>query len=424
MTRTRLAILACVLAGLAGLSALMLLDQPPTAQVQAWQTAFEERRSQPSESYLLLLGLDAPSGEQPVELGRQRLDAYHAWIAAGEPDASYEAPGMRLQAPDDEALCEPGKAECLARSADGTLEIGRLLAENAELLERYRHWLAMEPARSQALPGASEPLPSYRLLVFANRLLGLQALQLIERGTPHAALELLQQDIRHLRRQLEEADNLIAKLTVTSLLSADLERIALLHARGLLPTPAPIPALSERERSLLMPLQHEFAGMARLFANLRQLGVEEHGALPLRLFYKPQMSINQALPHYQGPAELSLLPPERFARALASREPAEPVSPWARPNNPVGQILLNIGRPPLEKYAGRVQDLDARIRLFNLLGQLPDEESQLAEALASLPEADNPYYPGQPSRWDPAKGTLCFDGPLPDERGIRCLPLR
>ena len=298
------------------------------------------------------------------------------------------------------------------------------LAENAVLLERYRLWLELAPARSQALPGASEPLPNHRLLMVANRLLGLQALQLIEQGNPRAALELLQQDIVRLRRQLAEADTLIGKIIVASMLSADLERIALWHARGLLPDPAPIAGLSESERSLLMPMQHEVSGIARLFCNLRQLGLEEHGALPLLLFYKPQRSINQALPSYQYPAELSQLPPDRLAQALAEREPMEPVSPWSQPNNPIGQILLNIATPAFENYAGRVQDLDARIRLFNLLGQLPDEESELLAALTTLPGADNPYYPGQPPRWDATTGTLCFDGPLPDERGVRCLPLR
>lgn len=424
MTRTRLALTLCSLATLAGLSALMLLDSSPSPQSLAWQAAFEERRSQPSESYLLLLGLDAAAMEQPMQLGRARLDAYHAWTAAGEKNVLVLPDTALLPVPDNEQLCEPGKPECLARSADGSLNGTRLLAENAVLLERYRLWLELAPARSQALPGASEPLPNHRLLMVANRLLGLQALQLIEQGNPRAALELLQQDIVRLRRQLAEADTLIGKIIVASMLSADLERIALWHARGLLPDPAPIAGLSESERSLLMPMQHEFSGIARLFGNLRQLGLEEHGALPLLLFYKPQRSINQALPSYQYPAELSQLPPDRLAQVLAEREPMEPVSPWSQPNNPIGQILLNIATPAFENYAGRVQDLDARIRLFNLLGQLPDEESELLAALTTLPGADNPYYPGQPPRWDATTGTLCFDGPLPDERGVRCLPLR
>ncbi len=424
MTRTRLALTLCVLATLAGLSALMLLDSSPSPQSLAWQAAFEERRSEPSESYLLLLGLDAAAMEQPTQLGRARLDAYQAWTQAGENGALAQPETLPLPFPDNEQLCEPGKPECLARSADGSLNAARLLAENAVLLERYRLWLELAPARSQAAPGGSEPLPAYRLLIVANRLLGLQALQLIEQGNPRAALELLQQDIVRLRRQLAEADSLIGKIIVASMLSADLERIALWHARGLLPAPAPIAGLSESERSLLMPMQHEFNGIARLFGNLRRQGLEEHGALSMLVLFKPQRSINQALPSYQYPAELSQLPPDRLAQALAEREPMEPVSPWSQPNNPIGQILLNIATPAFENYAGRVQDLDARIRLFNLLGQLPDEESELLAALTSLPGADNPYYPGQPPRWDATTGTLCFDGPLPDERGVRCLPLR
>ena len=424
MPRTRHVLILCCLATVAGLSALMLLDNSPSQQSLAWQAAFEERRNQPSESYLLLLGLDADATEQPTQLGRARLDAYHAWTEAGEKGALAQPDTVPLAFPDNEQLCEPGKPECLARSPDGSLNGARLLAENAVLLERYRLWLELAPACSLALPGASEPLPNHRMLIVANRLLGLQALQLIEQGNPHAALELLQEDIVSLRRQLAKADTLIGKMVVASMLSADLERIALWHARGLLPAPSPIAGLSESERSLLMPMQHEFSGMARLFGNLRRQGVEEHGAVTMLLFYKPQRSINQALPSYQYPAELSQLPPDQLAVALANQKPLQYTSPWSQPNNAIGQILLNIATPAFENYAVRVQDLDARIRLFNLLGQLPDEESELLAALTTLPGADNPYYPGQPPRWDATTGTLCFDGPLPDERGVRCLPLR
>ena len=57
----------------------------------------------------------------------------------------------------------------------------------------------------------------------------------------------------------------------------------------------------------------------------------------------------------------------------------------------------------------RLHDLDAKLALFNALGQ-------------GVPEADNPNRPGQPASWNAQRQAYCFSGPLRDEQGLRCLP--
>lgn len=424
MSRKALVLLLAFLAAFGALLAWLTLDDAADPQAAVWLDAFEQRRAQPSDSYLLLLGLDAAASDDPLALGEQRLQAYQQWLADGEKEDALQMPdGPGLPTPDQDVVCDVALPACLARSADDGFDIPRLLSENAVLLERYRRWLELAPAQSQAVPGASEPIAPFTLLLHGNRLLGLQALALL-RENPHAALDLLQDDIVHLRRQLASSDTLIMKMVVMRLIGVDLERIALLHARGLLPAPQPIAPLSERERSLLLPMQHEFAGSARLFGNLRTLGEPEHGAAPLYLLFKPQRTINAALRQYAEIADLSALDSADLPAALERMQEKEMRSPWQEPTNPIGQILLNIAGPAYEGYVGRLHDLDARIRLFNLLGQLPGDHAQLPAALATLPGADNPYYPGQPPRWDAKGGRLCFDGPLKDSNETRCLPLR
>lgn len=403
----------------------LLHDDAPDAQAQAWLEAFEARRSQPSPSYLSLLGLDAPPAQAPQQLGQARLLAYVEWLDAGEPeDGPADTPGA-LPAPPREQLCDAGEAQCLARLASGRLDGARLLAEHATLVERYRGWRDGPAPRQQALPGPAEPLPQYSLLVQGNHLLALQAVGLIEQGNPPAARELLLQDIAGLRRQLADSDTLIGKMLVLRMLANDVQRLALWQGRGLLPALPPLAPLSEAERSLRLPMQHEFAGAARLLRGLRESSADDYGDAPLWLLYKPQRSINRAWPHYARIAELSELTSAQLARRLAERPAQENPSPWQEPRNPIGQILLNLSGPALERYVLRTHDLDARIRLLNLAQQLPEEPAQIAAALQRLPAAGSPYQPERPARWDAGRQRLCFDGPsLGDDDSLRCLQLR
>lgn len=402
-----------------------LQDDAPDPQAQAWLEDFEQRRSQHSDSFLHLLGIDADPATRPQELGLERLSAYHAWLDMGEPEGAPHLPPGTLQVPSVAQLCDAGEADCLKRVAEGEIDSARLLAENPVMQERYRAWRDGPAPRQQGLPGPADPIPNYVLLSQANRLLALQALQLLEQGNPAAARELLLEDIHALRRQLAEADNLIGKLVSANLIARDIQRLALWQARGLLPKGPQLTPLSEAERALLLPMQYEFAMIARVFRQLPEQAQarKEFGRVGVLVLFKPERSIKRAWPGYARIAELSRLSSAELEQGLREPQPP-PVSPWLEPRNAAGQILLNIAAPAMETYPARLHDLDARIRLFNLIGQLPDEESELPTALTTLPGADNPYYPGQPPQWDTAKGTLCFDGPLPDDRGIRCLPLR
>lgn len=402
-----------------------LQDDAPDPQAQAWLDAFEQRRSQPGDSFLHLLGIDADPARRPQELGLERLSAYQSWIDMGEPEGGPAIPQGTLQIPSTEQLCDVGEADCLKRVAEGEIDSARLLAENPIMQERYRTWRDGAAPRQQGLPGPAEPMPNYVMLSQANRLMALEALQLLEQGNPAAARELLLQDITALRGQLAEADTLVGKLVSANLIAKDIQRLARWQARGLLAKGPALAPLSEAERSLLLPMQYEFAMMARLFRQLPEQAQAQvgFGRIGMRVLFKPERSIKRAWPGYARIADLSRLSSVELAQRL--REPPPPlVSPWLEPRNAAGQILLNVAGPALETYPARLHDLDARIRLFNLIGQLPAEESRLLTALSSLPGAENPYYPGQPPQWDSIKGNLCFDGPRPDERGIRCLPLR
>lgn len=156
-------------------------------------------------------------------------------------------------------------------------------------------------------------------------------------------------------------------------------------------------------------MQREFALVGSGLLTL--VDSPETAAVPkwrLLLMYKPHMTVNDMLSDYQRVAANSRLETAAFARTLGTPTRTE-LSIWRRMRNPVGAILGAVAMPDFNKHLARLHDLDAKLALFNALGQ-------------AVPEADNPYRPGQRAKWDAKRQAYCFTGPLKDEQGVRCLP--
>ena len=402
-----------LLGSLAALGAgawLWAQDEPLAPQAAAW---LQPPSATPdSFAYYQLLGLDAPAGKDPLVVGRQLLQAHRQWRAQhglSEPMVNDESERIALPG---EALCALGEPDCLPRLRQDRAALAELLARNNELLQRYDKLLALSDYRTLAEPSMDEPLANFTSLLQANRLRAAQVLALAEDGRGAEALALLQLDAYLLRGWLARADNLILKMVLVRLLGNDLEAIAALYGAGLLPHPAALPALSEEERSLALAMQREFAlvgaGLLSLVDNPQT--AEELGLLrgQLRWLYKPQMTVNDSLPDYLRVANNSRLDAQAFARMLAEPVRSLP-SFWRRIRNPVGMILGQVAMPDFNRYLARLHDLDAKLALFNALGQ-------------RVPDVTSPYRPGQQASWNVKRQAYCFNGPLADEQGLRCLP--
>ncbi|WP_068828851.1 hypothetical protein [Pseudomonas sp. BMS12] len=385
-------------------------DEPLAPQAAAWLQS--PAATPDSFAYYQLLGLDAPAGKDPLVVGRQLLQVHRQWRAQhgfSEPMVNDE--GERIALP-GQALCAFGEPDCLPRLRQDRAALAELLARHSELLQRYDKLLALSDYRTLAEPSMDEPLANFTSLRQANLLRAAQALALAEDGRGAEALALLQLDAYLLRGWLARADNLILKMVLVRLQGNDLEAIAALYGAGLLPHPAKLPALSEEERSLAPAMRREFAlvgaGLLNLVDNpqlVAELGVH---SWQLRWLYKPQMTLNDSLPAYLRVADNSRLDAQAFARTLAEPAPSEP-SPWRRVRNPVGVILSQVAIPDFNRYLARLHDLNAKLALFNALGQ-------------SEPDVDNPYQTGPKASWNAKRQAYCFSGPLKDEQGLRCLP--
>ncbi len=92
----------------------------------------------------------------------------------------------------------------------------------------------------------------------------------------------------------------------------------------------------------------------------------------------------------------------------------QPKQHWIR--NPVGTILNRVAGPDLQVYAIDIQDLDAKVQLFNAFSQHP-----LRPANQVLKGFTNPYYPdGEPRTASIEQHKVCISGPLQRNK-LRCL---
>jgi hypothetical protein len=400
--------LAGAFLGLALLAAAgaWLRDEAPTAEVRSWLTQVQGGARQ-SAAYLYLAGLDAPAEQAPQQLGALRLAAYQDWLTQRAADQPPPATGDVLPLPEGDLLCPIETPGCFARLLAAAGQLQAFDDAHGLLRQRYEQFLALDDYRTLHEADISAPTLPLAYLLKGQQLFDLHVLRVAQQGDGQAAGQLLATELRGLRQHLRRADNLIVKISLARLVERNLQWQALLYRHGLLPAVGESAPVELAERSLLQPLQHEFAGVAQMFAGLRDDPQADWGErLQLRLWFKPQMTINAALPPYLRVAELSQLEPDAFVEALPQAAPMKSSIGW---RNRVGDILLSIGGPDLRLYAARLQDLEARRRLLLLIGALPPGPLEAAklEALAGL---DNPYFPGQPAVLD-EQGRLCFVGP-------------
>ncbi|MEK1905012.1 MAG: hypothetical protein AAAB13_04470 [Pseudomonas sp.] len=394
---------------------LWLCDEPLDPQAQAWLDEVAAPKAE-SLAYYQLQGLDAPAGSDPQVVGRERLLA----LASADRTPPPALASTSLPLPERDELCSLNEKDCLQRLQRGEIKTA-LLTQHAELLRRYRQLLQLQDYRSFGQvdwPDVTRPLSA---LQRGNLLLGLQAFTLAHTGQGGEALELLQQDLRQLRGWLAAADSLVLKMLLTQMLADDLQTISGLHQIGLLPQPEAQPLLSAQERSMRLPVLREFSlisiGLLKLTDEPAVSG-KLGGKLAMRVLYRPQMSVNSQMPVFRQLVTESELNAATFRQALEQPMAARVARRW---RNPVGTVLGDVAVPDYRKYVARLHDLDARLRLFNLLRGLPADFQPSTRSLGALTEADNPYQAGDPPYWDSAEHSICYQGPLPDDRQLRCL---
>ncbi len=417
-------------------------DQPPSPDALRLKASYDNRPAvaDRDNAYVYLLGMEAPLGVDPQDLGERRS----AWLleTAEQP---FDYPGDPLTAKLDYTSSDPLVSEflskcasdsrdCVDAFADSSVVREVWLATHAWLLQRYRGLLGHSSWREQVF-GAARPLPNYAPAIAGQRLLLLEAKALVDRGDVDGAHRLLESDLKFWRMVVESSDIVLTKMIAAAALRQHFTWGAL-ALRGVPPERAAsaepeawAQPMSASELSLRRTLTGEWMYFSSSVLDLLSPNlvaatdspltrIDDRLLLPL---LKKQDTLNRQAAYLNALAETLDAPLLGFANAAdAASQLTEKTADEALPPrslyNLIGVVALAAAPPDYSSYARRAADLEGIRRAA--LATLHARRVPIAEAAATLAatELRNPFD-GRQLIWDPNERAVVFVGLEPGERG-------
>lgn len=365
-----------------------------------------------SESYLYLLGIFAKEGDSPLQVGRNLLAEYRKL----DKDESYQiadySESDRLPLPEGEAFCTFWEEGCFEKLFSSDFDIEQLKSEYRVLLSRSNEFYLLDDYKNLSKPTLHEQFPAYSYLSRVERIKVIDTIASHRQGNSEDAVAQLGSQFKKLRRAMELQDTLVGKLVFLMGLSEVLDVLSvILYEENI--KQEEIDNLNKIEKSFYMVAAREFAMGYHMYKKLDKHPnfFEEETNYPgwmVRVLFKPNMSINETAPRFTELDDLSNLSPSEFASYISNRPNME--SRGISIRNYVGRVLNDIS-PDFSKYVAKFNDFESKLALFNQV-----HGSQLKRS-----DMHNPYY--GPETPEEKNGSLCFSGPLEDERSLRCLRL-
>ena len=374
----------------------------------------------PSEAFVYHLGMEAELGADPMVVGQEvlaeirQLEASYATLTSFD-----ELPSLSerdaLELGDYRAFCSLRDDKgCLAQLF-GDPDIPLASPEMIAAKERYLKFLDFGDYRTLTEPHYLEHFGEFSAWTKGNRLVSLEAIALAKAGNPVLASTKLYEVLALQRRLVAQTDTLIARMVSYVLLNETIDVLAVIHREFGVPGRA-IKPLATDELSLHAVLAHEFM-FARSGFDMISLDSEfnEYSAWPnwvLQIGLKPNITLNELVPHYLQAIEVSEMTPPRFDsdnHMVVNR---------SRLRNYLGSKIFIEAKPDFNSYIARGFDLNVKITLFN--GLINNEIND-----ATLGGIENPYYGNEFNATLSEDGKrVCMGGPLEDLRGFRCLAVK
>lgn len=406
--------------------ARLLHFAPPTAQ--AMQT----------NGYFILLGLNAPTGEDARAAGQRFFamqmkgyDHYRetggvvSFVREAYPHANISLGPLR---------CPPEADDCHAHHVQHAPDIRAALATHAHVVARYLSLIDAPAYEEVPLPYIGLDLPYYQDVVAASELVGMQAALQMHEGRPADALQLLQRNTRIHQRMMAGSRTLIGAMIALAMEMRQQRLIAsmLRHHPALARDHLPVlqGTLTQTPHDLSPMFEGELRWTLAVMANLRPDMIGPADLLrdsklwlamqrPLfRLSYLPHASMNQTWRIRQDWLRLAQLPAHELeAQAAKLEEMAQQEFAWPPPlRNFIGHVLGEMVHATWLPYIERVHDVQGHQRLVRLQMAALRERVPAAQMPAWLadqpPELRDPYT-RQPMGWDAATQALVFQGRQP-----------
>lgn len=365
-------------------------DENLSAQAVALLSAPPNPYHATQNIYVMLAGLDVPSGRSIVGAGQARIHTYETELER-DPAAFYrsQSPPIRgaLLAVKGAAPCCQGSAGELWHAVDGHgLQIRRWLAANRELYRRYRELHTAAGYYDTATPSPTHPLffPSARLrqLFLAYCVLRMKSADPAARS---AALTAMADDFQVWHKVLMGYGSIEAKMGAIIYIKQDLlvigdmiadPKISLSAGRGAireLVTPFPLKdwrignafAYNFRLAAGNFKYTHETARRVKepLSANQRRIN-----GVALR-FFKLHATDNLEARYYRKVIAIVDGPPRALAESRSGQVGKRNCLSTPRIGclyNPVGRILVAVGALNYRQYALWAYDVAALQRMVRL----------------------------------------------------------
>jgi len=423
-----LGLLALPLIFFAVLLAANWRDEPLTPEAARLLAPPPAPQSDAANAYHVLLGLNAPDGEDALAAGRRIRAEFERRLRENPNAASDDPPRNETivleQEQWDEALAcrEPDCVDFYLGEQD---RIRAFMAKRLLLRQRYRQFVQIPVLDEPLQRSVVGPSPRYLALLPASEMRRAEAVLALSGGDLQAGANILMEEIRAHRRLLAGSTHLMGKIMGVGLLSRDYQLLSEAIERW--PQLAQQPALAEAWQ----PLRPEEYGMRKMIeseaaaqANTAYwlLQSQDGRKLVKSWGYLPNATVNliarwaaEDVQNTEGAVAVDVRQAS-IARRKEEREQMASWVSWRSIRNPSGRMLVSAlsGRPTwVHEVNGNLHNLDGYIRLIALQAALRRDDVPLAQVAdyveRASPELRNPYS-GQPMRWDAATATLSFEG--------------
>ncbi|VAX09726.1 hypothetical protein MNBD_GAMMA26-1180 [hydrothermal vent metagenome] len=405
-----------------GVLALQIDDELNPA---ASQWVEKVNSAEESEAYLFLMGIFAKKSEDPIQVGRAIYQSIREgeerYLSKKSPFNYTDYPQEeRINLPEGDLLCVVWEEGCLKTIFQDLQKIQTALKDHAMLLERYHEFIKKGEYRTLARPMITEPIPPFQYLLAGHRLNSMSAIINASNGNAEVAVKSLYSNITRLRGALVHQDTLLGKMFVLMMLSENLDVISILTERYKLDGLDEIRPISKEERDFELPMAREFSMSYNFLRDLDrnpelwEVGGEAPGWV-VRVFFKPNMSINAVYPGYDNVAKASQLSQKEFAGYVENKSHLS--VPKESLRNYIGSVINRTEGATMIKYVGYFYDINCKIALLNSLLATKNGKKGLFDAVNPYGTTDKPVVHENGDK-------LCFDGPLPDERNLRCLTIK
>lgn len=407
--------------------------KPEVLQVLAWKPPVGVLSD---NGYLMLLGMDAPEGDDAYELGKQRLQADFSRFSTSqknhkEPLAEGSLNEKTLNNIDwKESRCDYVKQKsCVDFYLEqGATKFSQITESQRILLERYKDLRLSEVYIESTPPILTGVIPRYSLLTSASELERAQAILEISQGHLEQGVSRYCENSLFSRRLLAESNSLISHMIAVSMVQRDMRILSELLLK--------YPVIAKRYSEQLMPILQsintsEFSMKkvmtvegSTILPTMYNLKYEtsnmigENGGffqdlgsfLSLKLFYQPNATVNLFYDWGQLLVNLSEADAHQLDKiSVDQREKKKALLGsgigFFYFKNTVGKILVSVAGPDYVSYIERHHDTEGYLRLVNIQLRLINGEEKTGVFTKYL----NPYTL-LPIEFDEKDNLLTFHG--------------